>query len=530
MTITAPGGATIESVRTTLQKQPAIAVSSDRKTATVGASAEPTAFGGSGAGVLVRFKSPRAAVRGSTIGGGSFIIQSAGAVAARGGIDIVVRDTIPAAHGVTEPGSVTEEVSLYGPRATASGTMTVTAPTGTRIDSVRVSDRTAARLSADRRSATIDGAFGGGKASVMARFRVDDSSKRDALLADGRVVIAAGGVPLASGQIIVSTYPVTVSQQSIPSLRIGQTGSATIRIENHAQSWAFGIDFEITAPSNTVFASPDLAWRHRDNPGGTNTGKLSADKRTLTYSSSGFAVGARNWVDLTTTLTAQSSGDGLVADGAFRIAPGRIVPDGGTTALAYKAVIAELPHARGQVGPGGTFSSVVYDAATAVTGTMTLDAPRGMTFRSVQAGYATVAYSDDRRQATLSRNTFGGRGYRLSITVALDANARPTRTYSGQLTITDRGATVAVGTFDVLTTIEGCLDQGTYWVPLGLFTTFRVAHVRNSCRADIAVRVPFSGGPDSGWKIIGHRQETEFWSTPWAAPQDLIVGTIRPNP
>ncbi|ODA91055.1 hypothetical protein ATY41_06560 [Leifsonia xyli subsp. xyli] len=530
MTITAPDGSTIESIRTSLENQPAIVVSADKTTATVGASGEPILFGGAGAGVLVRLKSPRSAVPGSTIGGGGFSIEAAGAVAARGSLDIVVRDTIPAAHGFAESGRVTNEVAIDDPRATAVGTMTVTAPTGTRIDSIRVSDSTTVHLSDDRRSATIDGAFGGGKVTVLIRFHVVDSSKRDALLADGRVVVAAGGVPVASGPIIVSTYPVTVSQTSVPALRLGQNGSATVRIENHAQSGASGIDIEFTAPSGSVFASPDLTWRNSTLSGGTNTGKLSADKRTLTYSSAEFTVNATSWVDLSTELTAQTSGGGLLADGVFRIAPGKIVPDGAKTALAYKAVIAELPHTRGQAGPGGTFSFVVYDAATAVTGTMTLDAPRGMTFKSVQSGYATVTYRDDRRQATISRNTFGGTGYRLPITVAFDADARPTRTYSGQLTIADGGATVAVGTFDVLATIEGCLHQGTYWVPWGLLTTFRVAHIRNSCRADIAVKVPFSGGPDSGWKTIGYREEAEFWSTPWAAPQDHVVGPIRPNP
>lgn len=532
MTVTAPSNTAIVSVRTSLDSPPVISVSAT--IATIGSAEAPVKFGAAGATVFVQLKTSVATAAGETLSG-SFTIDRGETQLSGGRLDVVIRDTIPAVHGFAAPGGVTDELVIHDPRASASGTMTLTAPSGTTFEEVNNNIGATNTISADKKTATVSAAsFGSSSATVRAKLRVPKTAPQNKVYVGGRVAVTDDDdVVQASGALTVSTYPVTFSQRVTPSLPVGGIGDAAVRIQNHASQSASGIAFTITAPTNTVFTTGSFAWNQDNNSSGKLTGSLSADAKTITYESNSFQIGPdRSWVDLTVRIKATTSGVGTVSDGAFTITGGRILPTGGSTPLAYAAVLARFPAASGEAGPGKSVELKIYDPMTTVTGTMTLVAPTGAVFTGVTNDVgASVSYSADRTTATIGRSNFGGSAATVWAKITLPSTAVPTITYTGTATVTDNNNTIATGTLGVYTTIDGCITATERTLPISLVVWMFPVELKNNCFARIDARVIFSSGADTGWQTIPSRTSTSagsetYWSTPYGRYDHYETGNI----
>jgi len=540
MTIAAPSGVTVESIRTS-SDGPVLNIAADKKSATVGTLDAPVTFGGTeGVTVFVTMRTSGSAKPGSTVRGGSVVIANHKSMLFQAPLDVVVHDTIPAGHGFAAPGGVTEDVVIEDPHVTTTGEMVLTAPPGTTFEQVTSSAGGTVSLSGDRKTATVHrAAFGGGAAAVRAKVRIPSNAGHDQVFSGGRAVVTDNGVTLASGPFTVSTQPATVSQTVTPSLIVDGRGKATVRITNHVPRDTSGIGVVFTAPTGTLFAHSVLEWKNKNGAGGTNMGVLSEDHRTITYTAKDFALMKGGWTELTVTLHTSLVGGGTINDGRFTISPGSgIAPAGTSTALSYHSVIADIPSGKVSAGPGQTTPNITIKPSQNVAGTLTITAPEHTTFApgSVAIMGAVVPYSlqDGGRKLVISRAGFGGSGAYVVFRLNISGDARPTRTYTGTTTVTDNNVTVASGTYTTAITSDGCLTLGSNWIPLyGLVAYGYVATVHNKCAADITVKVIYSNGWATGAKTVGHNNRIEIMPpnlTPYIAPNHIEIQHITPNP
>ena len=257
-----------------------------------------------------------------------------------------------------------------------------------------------------------------------------------------------------------------MSQIVTPKLSAGGTAKAKVRLPNLTGSYKVkGVDFVITAPSGTSFASPNIAIRY--NTGWSNIwkGTLSADKRTLTmYSEAQIPV--KGWVDMEYSLLsdAGNSRRGIVSDGSVKTVGGFAAPVGLVTPLAYEAIEATIvsqafaPEL--QPGESGPVTMQIRNNTGAVTqtgATFVATAPAGTTFASANAsaalsgGYRTTwtgTLSADKRTLTFVRTGFklaAAEGLQLQLTISSNADNTLTGSVAdGELRIT-AGPAIAPG-------------------------------------------------------------------------------------
>ncbi|MFB8188123.1 Ig-like domain-containing protein [Microbacterium sp. NPDC055988] len=189
-TLTAPTGTTFASVRS--NGSPTFTISADGKTATSSSSN----WGGPTYAGFATLNIPGTAKQGQVFTGGSAVLKnSGGTVVHQGAITAYAKQDIPAVAGSSTPGLLTTAMTIYagGPDVvSAAGVMTITAPTGTTIDSARLGSGEALSISADRKTATSDSvAFGGDGESVILKLRIDADAKPGETLTGGSAVITA---------------------------------------------------------------------------------------------------------------------------------------------------------------------------------------------------------------------------------------------------------------------------------------------------------------------------------------------------
>jgi hypothetical protein len=535
MTITAPKGAAVDSVGVGGDVAAPISRSEDGRTVTVGSTASPVRFGGSGTdagvGVVLRLRAGADTASGTTLTGGTVQIRdAAGRVLSAGTVDVVVRDSLPPGHGFAAPGGLTDEIAVHVPALTGTGTMTVTAPAGTRIAAARTEAGTRLSIAGDQTTATATRTdSGAGAATVWVRLRVP-AGEGNETYPDGRVRVFEDGIVRATGSLIASIAPVVVTQTAAPSLPHTAAGPVTVRLRNLTPTPASGLHATVTAPSGTVFDTPVITAKDSTGANRAVMGSLSPDKRTLAFTSR-FPLPGNGWLDLTARLRNTTAGVGTIRDGAFTITGGNILPPGSTTRLAYTGTLARIPTVTASAGPGRNVDLVFPGPDTPMTGTLTLTAPERTMFQHVTTTTgAAVTYSPDRRTATIAPTRHGGNTGTVTARIGIHGDARPTHTLTGTVALTHQNTPTATGTYTLHITTEGCLHTTIRHIPASLITWFHTATIRNTCHADIDVRVPFTAGPDSGWATLGYLHTHTFWSTPWATPQPHQTNTITPHP
>jgi hypothetical protein len=188
---------------------------------------------------------------------------------------------------------------------------------------------------------------------------------------------------------------------------------------------------------------------------------------------------------------------------------------------------------RAEAGPGQNVDLTFPGPDTVLYAAMILSTGRGQaTFGHVASTTgASVTYAPDRRSATVAPLRPGDGIGTVKARIDIGIDARPSHVLAGTASAVDhRGELVRRDDFHVFVTTDGCFQSTSQYAPVGLLVWFRPVKLENSCHADIEVKVPFAGGPDSDWVTIGHRESHTFWSTPWAKPRPHLVGGVSPHP
>ncbi|WP_158866619.1 Ig-like domain-containing protein [Leifsonia sp. AG29] len=363
-------------------------------------------------------------------------------------------------------------------KSASGSTFVVTAPSGTTFASNQVawkhvngnkaSGSLTGTLSADKKTLTVDASGYIVDASVIREHTVqlvsDKGNTRTGSVSDGSFEFTAGNA-VANGLKATVSYnavaDMTLAQTAAPTLKPGQTGSATVTLTNPNDIKSpSGSTFVVTAPSGTTFASNQVAWKHvkGNKATGSLTGVLSADKKTLTVDASGYIVDASVIREHTVQLTSDKGNTrtGAVSDGSFEFTAGSAVANGLKATISYNAVadMTLAQTAAPTLKPGQTGSATVTltnpnDIKSPSGSTFVVTAPSGTTFASNQVawkhvngnkatGSLTGVLSADKKTLTVNYPTY-----------AVDASI--VREHTVQL-VSDKGNTrtgsVADGSFE----------------------------------------------------------------------------------
>lgn len=162
-------------------------------------------------------------------------------------VTLRVTFTIPSAEGSAAPGE-SVELRIYDPESVRAGVMTITAPTGTTIESVRHSSGVGPFVISEDRTTATSAHTGWGHSSLSAwvTLRVADDVVPGSVLGDGTAQIIEADVLVASGTLGVSVAGVieVLEHPADQTVDVGTTAEFTTAVAGHGVStqWQVSTD------------------------------------------------------------------------------------------------------------------------------------------------------------------------------------------------------------------------------------------------------------------------------------------------
>ena len=175
----------------------------------------------------------------------------------------------------------------------------------------------------------------------------------------------------------------SMSQTVIPHLLPGSTGTATIRhANNRFSTMGKGAKFEVTAPDGTTFTSASYQLNQSNDGPWNKTGKLSADRRTLSIDLPYHEIFAGGWGDIAVGLTSDTNNrrTGLVSGGKMTVTGGKGFPIGASTVFSYAAPDGIVALSMSQTVTPNLTAGKNGKVSVRLTNSTDTDTPRGAKF------------------------------------------------------------------------------------------------------------------------------------------------------